>query len=135
MKILALVVVGLLTLAGVAQASILEDIVKFVSDHPMKTGVYYDAIDQEGKGLIGTVVKEDFLYKNVDLDLAIAAANENMFNIDINNYQTVLGGASYNIPIGTKYALSIGANAGFDRVENFKDIGEFKWGGNIALKW
>jgi len=135
MKILALVIIGLLMLAGVAQAGVLENIVNFVAEHPMKTGVYYDAVDKEGEGYIATVIKEDFFYDNVDLDLGVSADNEDILNIDINNYKTVLGGLSYNIPVGTKYALSIGLNAGFDRVENFRDIGESAYGGTVSIKW
>lgn len=135
MKKLIVALVMLFLMAGIVNAGVLEDVVKFVSEHPMKTGIFYDAVDKEPEGLIQTVIKEDFLYKNVDLDLGIASNDEDLFNVDINNYKTILGGLSYNIPVGTKYALSIGLNAGLDRIEGFKSLGETTYGGNISFKW
>ena len=121
MKIIALVV-GLLLLAGVAQASIIETAVNYIKERPVKTGISYDLDSKEALSTIGTKLAG---VGKLEADLLLSGEGLDLFN---DNDVIVSAGLSYNVPITTNTKLSIGGSLGVKRFESFKngETGEYK---------
>jgi len=114
MKKIITLVVGLLMLAGVAQAA------------APKAGILYELADNSPLEIVGVAVVKDVKgIKNLDVDAFIG---NDLGQIQNNDNVTVLTGVSYNYDINDKFAVGIGAAVGQKRVENLKDFGETKYG-------
>jgi hypothetical protein len=138
MKILGLLMLTLailgLTCVNV-QASIIDDLLKYVSERPVKAGLSYDIDDNNFVGSIGTVLVENaFKVDRLDIDLIASGEELDILN---NNNQILSIGASYNLDLTASSKLSLGASVGVERFENFENednLGEAKALLTIAVK-
>ena len=113
----ALVVVILLLATTYAYAESWSDSVdKFLKTQQLKSGQYYNINQGEWITIYGTTLKGDLLIKKLDLDLITDGDKAVMLGID------------YGFTTKDTFVIGIGFTAGFDRIENANDIGEFAYG-------
>lgn len=112
-------VIGIIAMfSSVAEATIVDEAMKYITERPVKAGVSYDLDSKEVLGSVGATLVENAFIKNLDIDLIGSGENLDIMN---NNNQVVSLGASYNLDLTPKTKLSLGASLGVDRFENFKD--------------
>ena len=123
MKIL-IVALGLFLMAGIAEASIFDNVVDYVKARQAKAGVSYEVLDNEVLATVGTAIVKD-IYPNMDIDLLVSGVDKDLFN---NDDKIVSIGASYNLKLTENSKVSLGASLGTKRLESFKnsEIGEAK---------
>ena len=113
----ALVVVILLLATTYAYAESWSDSVdKFLKTQQLKSGQYYNINQGEWITIYGTTIKPDVLIKRLDLDLITDGDKAVMLGID------------YGFTTKDTFVIGIGFTAGFDRIENANDVGEFAYG-------
>jgi hypothetical protein len=118
-----------------AQANILDDIEKYVKDHPAKLGLFYDIRDNEiGETVGATIVSDICKVDGLDLD-GLVTTFENRFETTDN---VAIGlGISYNKDLSELVTLSLGIGGELERIEKLElhRIGEGKYGVYGALKF
>jgi len=131
-----IIMITLLLVMGVtynmAEAGILDDVMAYVKDRPVKISYAYEFYNCEFIKLVGTALKEDiFAVEGLDFDLWYKWSRpetEISYNeIGLNNL--VMPGVSYTKPFAG-FNVGLNAGAGLDRIERVtdsKDIGELKY--------
>lgn len=116
-KIVALVIVTVLLATSYAYAESWSDKVDgFLKTQQLKSGQYFNMNLNEWLTIYGTTIKKDILVKKLDLDLITDGDKAVMLGID------------YGFTSEETFVIGLGFCAGFDRVENADDIGEFVYG-------
>ena len=110
--------VGLLMIVGVAQAGIIDDAMKYITERPVKAGISYDLDSKEVLGSVGAVLVENAFIKNLDIDLIASGESLDILN---NDNKIVSLGGSYNLDLTPKTKLSLDCSLGVDGFENFND--------------
>jgi hypothetical protein len=132
MKKILCIAVMLLLVAGVAQASILDKVVDYVKERPMKSGISYEVLDHEILASVGTAIVQDAFITGVDIDLLVSDTDNEVFASD---NKIVSLGLSYNLNMTANTKLSIGGGFGTKRIEDLRDFGESKTLISALLKY
>jgi len=114
-SLITVVTVLLLTTYAFAE-SWSDSVDKFLKTQQLKSGQYYNMNLDEWLTIYGTTIKPDLLIKKLDLDLITDGDKAVMLGID------------YGFTSEETFVIGLGFCAGFDRVENADDIGEFVYG-------
>jgi hypothetical protein len=135
-KILVAILLVIGVTYNIAEAGILDDVMAYVKDRPVKVSYFYEVDNSEFLKLVGTSVKDKlFDVENLDLDLwykwSDPATEIKYDEIGINNL--IMPGLSYGKNF-CGWKVGVNAGVGLDRIEKVtdsKDIGELKYGGGV----
>lgn len=128
MRNLALLLAVLMVVMAVSPAmagpiSKAQDLLeKTLDKYPAKVGTYYSLDGDEWDLISGVVIKENV--KGKPIDIAVYTDGDT----------AVLLGADINVKLTKNSRIGIGLVVGVDRIEDPRNLGEFKFGPSIIAK-